>query len=150
MSGRAKRKRGSSATVAPSSASAASAAAPHQLIAKPEQLAAQQVALAELWHKGLLTDVNIAVDSGKLFRAHRVVLAGGSEFFRALFTSGCRDSARETVTVHEIGDDEMESILTFLYEAKLSVQPATAPAGTTVTARQHCIMGTICNDTQIC
>ena len=128
MSGRAKRKRGSSATVAPSSASAASAAAPHQLIAKPEQLAAQQVALAELWHKGLLTDVNIAWTAGSSFRSPCGACKWGSEFFRALFTSGCRDSARETVTVHEIGDDEMESILTFLYEAKLSVQPTTLAA----------------------
>ena len=63
----------------------------HTLVATPEQLGADWKPFAAMWRAKQLCDVQVAVDSGAHFDAHKVVLAAGSDFFKALFTSGMRE-----------------------------------------------------------
>ena len=78
----------------------------------------------ELWRSGTLCDATIQV-GGTAFGVHRSVLAGASEYMRALFTSGMRDSTSAAVTVSEVAAPVMRSILTFLYEMQLEVSAST-------------------------
>lgn len=100
----------------------------HTLVATHIQLSTECTNLTAMWRSGQLCDVKIAVDSGKHFAAHKIVLAAGSDFFKALFTSGMKDSDNSTVTVSEISSDVMSAILTFLYEKRVSVTPSTLAA----------------------
>ena len=59
-----------------------------ELVATHEQRSALSCSFASLWRAGQLCDVEIAVDSGERFAAHKLVLSASSDFFKALFTSG--------------------------------------------------------------
>jgi len=103
----------------------ADGAATHTLVARPEHYSAFHSSFAALWRDGHLCDVEVMVDSGERFSAHKLVLSSGSAFFRALFTSGMRDSTSAAVTVSEVAAPVMRSILTFLYEMQLEVSAST-------------------------
>ena len=80
-------------------------------------------ALAELWRADQLCDVEITA-GGESFRAHKIVLAAGSDFFRALFTtgSGMRDGGTRAAII-DVEPAALRDVLTFLYDMKLTVTP---------------------------
>jgi hypothetical protein len=98
------------------------------LIARHDHMSAFHESFAALWRQGKLCDVKIFVDSGESFSAHKIVLAAGSDYFKALFTSGMRDSAVSQVTVSEVDAGPMQDILAYLYEQRLEVTPSTLHA----------------------
>ena len=100
----------------------------HTLVVSHDHLSADFKAFAAMWRAGQLCDVKVAVEGGTSFDAHKVVLAAGSDFFKALFTSGMRENSSSTVTVCDVTSDVMQAVLTFLYDKQLSVTPSTLAA----------------------
>mmetsp|Transcript_47755 Transcript_47755/g.156407 ORF Transcript_47755/g.156407 Transcript_47755/m.156407 type:complete len:370 (+) Transcript_47755:95-1204(+) len=88
-------------------------------------LAARDASFTALWEQGRFCDVTIQVDSGERFEAHRLVLAAGSDYFKALFSSAMRESAEDVVTISEIAADDMRAVLRFLYTLRLEAKPET-------------------------
>eukprot|EP00965_Chrysotila_dentata_P024798 822273-Pleurochrysis_carterae.AAC.1 len=88
----------------------------------------QAPALVDLWLEGFLCDINIVVD-GHLYRAHRVVLASGSAYFKAFFASGMLDSAGD-IFLQDICCEAFASVLEFLYRGRCTLESEDAIVGT--------------------
>ena len=76
-------------------AAAAPAAGPRLTVASEEMARSRSDAIAQMWREGSLTDCEVSVD-GRVYTAHRIVLAACSTFMRASSPSGdweiCRSS----------------------------------------------------------
>ncbi|KAJ1470702.1 BTB/POZ protein [Baffinella frigidus] len=66
-------------------------------------------ALSSLWENRELTDVVVVVE-GQRFPAHRVVLAAGSQHFRAMFTRSFAESRADEVELHEIAAEGFQTV----------------------------------------
>jgi len=75
-----------------------------------------QSKMAQFWREGKFCDISIRVD-GQEFRAHRVVLAAGSEMLAAL-SDGERfaDSTSSTIELQDIGAAAFQAVLSYLYD----------------------------------
>ena len=104
------------------------------LVARREQLGAWLASFAALRRERLLCDVVVAV-GGARFDAHRVVLAAGSGYFRALFTSGLRESAQAVVDVGELDAGAARDAIEFLYSGRLDARASTLAATLRAAAR---------------
>ncbi|XP_034768884.2 kelch-like protein 33 isoform X1 [Acipenser ruthenus] len=71
-------------------------------------------AIQDLWEKGIGCDVRVQSD-GHSFKAHRVALAAGGEFFRAMFSSGMKESLETTVHLPCLSSPVLSSLLRFIY-----------------------------------
>ena len=88
--------------------------------------------LAELWQQEELVDVVLRSADGQAFKCHKIILAGSSSFFRALFGytgSHMADSRQHSVSdglpviqMPAISGATLESVLHFLY-ARAQLQP---------------------------
>ena len=76
-------------------AAAAPAAGPRLTVASEEMARSRSEAMAQMWREGSLTDCEVSVD-GRVFTAHRIVLAACSTFMRAAFTVGLAETATTT------------------------------------------------------
>ncbi len=68
-----------------------------------------------------LTDVSLACADGEVFSAHRMVLAGASNYFRKIFRTlegGCR---QPVVFLRGVAAPQMEYFLQFIYYGEVSV-----------------------------
>ncbi|XP_060748018.1 kelch-like protein 33 isoform X1 [Tachysurus vachellii] len=74
-----------------------------------------------LWKRHVGCDVIMEVESGERFPAHRVILAAGGDYFRALFCSGLRESKEEVVCMQGIASWVLESMLEFIYSGQLKL-----------------------------
>ena len=63
------------------------------------------------------TDVTLVVGK-KEFKAHKVILAVQSPVFRAMFGSEMVESKSNRVEIHDIDQESMEEMLTFIYTWK--------------------------------
>lgn len=70
--------------------------------------------LVELWRQGDFCDVEVIAEGGQRFRAHRVVLAAGSDYMRALFAIGMSDSTGP-VELPEVPEAAFAALIEFLY-----------------------------------
>ena len=68
----------------------------------------------------LFCDCTLIVNE-KEFPIHKVVLAASSQYFRVLFTSGMRESGVSRITLHGISAQTFQSVLTFIYTGKLTL-----------------------------
>ncbi|XP_035530849.1 kelch-like protein 33 isoform X1 [Morone saxatilis] len=75
----------------------------------------------ELWERGVGCDVTIQAESGERYSAHRVVLAAGGDYFRALFCGGLRECTEDIVCLRGVEAWVIESILGFIYTGQLSL-----------------------------
>ena len=74
-------------------AAAAPAAGPRLTVASEEMARSWRChAMVQMWREGSLTDCEVRVD-GRVFTAHRIVLAACSTFMRAAFTVGLAETA---------------------------------------------------------
>ncbi|XP_070711300.1 kelch-like protein 33 [Pempheris klunzingeri] len=64
-------------------------------------------------------DVTIQAESGERYLAHRVVLAAGGDYFRALLCGGLRESSEDTVCLRGVSSHVIESMLDFIYTGQL-------------------------------
>lgn len=74
-----------------------------------------------------LCDVVIKAGNKTLF-AHRVILAGCSPYFRAMFTGEMTESRQMEVTIQGVDEAAMELLLDFAYTASLEVEESNVQA----------------------
>ena len=71
--------------------------------------------LASLWRDARFTDIVVCAE-GVECRAHRIVLASSSGYFRSRFDSGMRDAADHTHSLEGMRAPVLRALLTFVYE----------------------------------
>ncbi|XP_030635259.1 kelch-like protein 33 [Chanos chanos] len=72
-----------------------------------------------LWERHVGCDVTLQAESGELFPAHRVVLAAGGDYFRALLCGGLRESGEEVVCLRGVAAWVLQDLLRFVYSGRL-------------------------------
>ncbi|TSU11379.1 Kelch-like protein 33 [Bagarius yarrelli] len=77
--------------------------------------------IRSLWKRRVGCDVIMKVESGECFPAHRVILAAGGDYFRALFCSGLRESNEDVVCLRGIASWVLESLLEFMYSGQFKL-----------------------------
>lgn len=70
--------------------------------------------LSELWKEDTCTDFEIETNR-KTFRCHKVVLASVSDYFKAMFSSGMRETELNRATFDDIDADTFETFFNILY-----------------------------------
>ena len=90
------------------------AAGPRLTVASEEMANSRSEAMAQMWREGSLTDCEVSVD-GRVFTAHRIVLAACSTFMRAAFTVGLAETATASVVLEEVEPAVFEAVLEFCY-----------------------------------
>jgi len=65
-------------------------------------------------NNGLFSDVTLDVD-GKLFPAHRNILAARSPVFRAMFTGGMREQSEKTIKIYDVDTIIFAEFLKYIY-----------------------------------
>ncbi|XP_066295436.1 kelch-like protein 24 isoform X2 [Branchiostoma lanceolatum] len=81
--------------------------------------------LQELRSDNQLVDVTLCV-SGKEIPCHRNVLATCSEYFRAMFCNGHRESEEHKVTIHEVDSNAMQLLVDYAYTSKVTITEGNA------------------------
>ncbi|KAG8005970.1 Kelch-like protein 33 [Nibea albiflora] len=77
--------------------------------------------IKDMWERGVGCDVTIQAESGERFSAHRLMLAAGGDYFRALLCGGLRESTEDVVCLHGVASHVIESILSFIYTGQLGL-----------------------------
>ncbi|XP_062864855.1 kelch-like protein 33 isoform X2 [Trichomycterus rosablanca] len=72
-----------------------------------------------LWERRVGCDVIMEADSGEQIPAHRIVLAAGGDYFRALLCGGLRESNEEVVRLRGVASPVLRSLLEFIYTGQL-------------------------------
>lgn len=67
-----------------------------------------------------LCDVVLRVGSATI-SAHKVVLAASSPYFKAMFAGGLSESRQSTVTLQELDEHAMETIVDFFYSGNIEI-----------------------------
>ena len=70
--------------------------------------------MAQMWREGSLCDCEVSVD-GRVFTAHRIVLAACSTFMRSAFTVGLAETATASVVLEDVESAVFEAVLEFVY-----------------------------------
>jgi len=91
----------------------------------PSHLTDTLKVLSEFREEGTLCDVTILVD-GKTYPAHKNVLASCSDYFKAMFTGGMRESRQSEIVLESISSDVFEQILKYIYEGSFSIEMMSA------------------------
>ena len=95
-------------------ANAAPAAGPRLTVASEEMALSRSEVMAQMWREGSLCDCEVSVD-GRVFTAHRIVLASCSTFMRSAFTVGLAETATASVVLEEVEPAVFEAVLEFVY-----------------------------------
>ncbi len=71
---------------------------------------------------GTLCDVTLLIGPGKYpIKAHRLVLTLASGFFRAMFTSKFKEASQDIVTLPQMDQNTMKTIVNVIYTGKLTI-----------------------------
>ena len=81
---------------------------------------AHHSSLVSLWRDSRLTDFAVCTE-GVEFKAHRVVLASCSMYFRKLFEAGMRDASDATHALQGISPPVLKALLAFVYEGTCEI-----------------------------
>jgi hypothetical protein len=96
--------------------------------------------LAGLWRAGELCDVEL-VAGGRVFHAHRCVLAAVSSYFHGMFCGHLREAREPRVVLHQMDGDAIEALLHFIYTGVLALTDETA--GATLAAAEMLCLETV-------
>ncbi|CAH8872821.1 unnamed protein product [Trichobilharzia szidati] len=77
-------------------------------------------AMYELFQSQKLTDVTLCVNSESI-QCHRIVLAGASPYFRAMFTSEMRESLLPVIKLHYISSTALKKLIDFAYTGRIQI-----------------------------
>ena len=77
--------------------------------------------------EGKLVDMQLRTADGEVFQAHRCVLSTCSDFMKALFEAGMRDSESE-VTLENVQGSTIAAFFDFFYEGQCEVEESELPA----------------------
>jgi len=77
--------------------------------------------LVSLWRDARFTDIAVCTE-GVECRAHRIVLASSSGYFRSRFDSGMRDAADLTHSLEGMRAPVLLALLTFVYEGSCEIE----------------------------
>ncbi|RVE60276.1 hypothetical protein OJAV_G00179210 [Oryzias javanicus] len=75
--------------------------------------------IKNMWDRGECCDITIRAETGESYQAHRLVLAAGGDYFRALLCGGLRESREDVVWLRGVPGWVIESILHFFYTGRL-------------------------------
>ncbi|XP_066518148.1 kelch-like protein 33 [Hoplias malabaricus] len=89
-------------------------------ISAGEQLAVSLRSLRQLWEEGVGCDVELEAE-GRAFPAHKVLLSVSSDYFRAMFSSGMRESQQASVSLRLMGADDLGALLHCCYSGDLAL-----------------------------
>lgn len=70
---------------------------------------------------GELCDIVILVGTRRIF-AHKLVLSACSPYFRAMFTSEMAESRQTEVTIRDVDEQAMETLIEFCYSAIIIIE----------------------------
>ncbi|KAM4888099.1 kelch-like protein 26 isoform 1-T1 [Thomomys bottae] len=76
--------------------------------------------LATLRAQGQLLDI-VLTSNREAFRAHKVVLAACSDYFRAMFTGGMREASQDVVELQGVTARGLRHIIDFAYSAEVTL-----------------------------
>ncbi|XP_012988365.2 kelch-like protein 33 [Esox lucius] len=76
--------------------------------------------IRQLWNERLGCDVELEV-AGTSFRVHRVLLAASSDYFRAMFTSGMKESQQPCVVLPSLDASELKALIGCCYSGSLAL-----------------------------
>ncbi|XP_059923703.1 kelch-like protein 26 isoform X1 [Gadus macrocephalus] len=76
--------------------------------------------LAALRTRGQLLDVVLAVNEER-FQVHKAVLASCSDYFRAMFTGGMRESNQDTIELQGLSARGLKHIIDFAYSSEVTL-----------------------------
>ncbi|XP_067293075.1 kelch-like protein 33 [Pseudorasbora parva] len=76
--------------------------------------------IRQLWTQRVGCDVELDAE-GRVFHAHRVLLVASSDYFRAMFTSGMKESRQESVSLLLVRAAKFEALLHFSYSGALAL-----------------------------
>ena len=79
-----------------------------------------------MWERQELCDVVLVTDEQE-FYAHRVVLASGSPYFRAMFVAGMSESRQHRVELKDIPASILAQILCYLYKSQFEIPVELVP-----------------------
>lgn len=89
------------------------------ILVKHQEHAAELLqGLSQLFQDESLCDVTIRVEDED-FRAHRVILASSSDFFKILLVGGFRESKEEVIKLEGVDKRSFKWILDFIYNGQL-------------------------------
>ena len=69
---------------------------------------------------GILCDVTITV-GGRKIHAHKNVLAATCPYFETMFTGGLYETHQSEVTIREMDEETMETLIDFCYTSSIEV-----------------------------
>lgn len=72
-------------------------------------------------HDGSFCDVVLSTDDGMEFKAHRLVLASVSEYFRAMFLCEMKERQLDRITIKEVDSKSLGQLIDFAYTSKTNI-----------------------------
>ncbi|XP_040061726.2 kelch-like ECH-associated protein 1 [Ixodes scapularis] len=77
--------------------------------------------LESLWRQKKLCDVEIEIAGEGSLKAHRLMLAAASPYFRAMFTCNLKESQMTRIPIHGVSLATLERIVEFAYTGRIRV-----------------------------
>ncbi len=78
--------------------------------------------LYEAWRNGLFCDITLLIGSEEHpIKAHRVILASASDFFKAIFTTDLKEGTQSEIKLPKTDLATMRALVEFAYIGKLQV-----------------------------
>ncbi|XP_025837262.1 kelch-like protein 28 [Agrilus planipennis] len=81
-------------------------------------------AMAMMRGHQMLTDVTLEVGQ-ELYHAHKVVLAAGSPYFKAMFTGGLKECEMKRIKLQGVSATAMALLINFMYTGRIRVNENT-------------------------
>lgn len=79
--------------------------------------------MLELQTNQLLCDVVLTANGGVQIKAHRVVLAGSSPYFRAMFTGNLAEKEMKEVEIQTVDPDILKTVVEYVYSGCVNITP---------------------------
>ncbi|KAL0189977.1 hypothetical protein M9458_017076, partial [Cirrhinus mrigala] len=76
--------------------------------------------IRQMWAQRIGCDVELEAE-GRVFHAHRALLAASSDYFRGMFTSGMKESRQELVSLLLVEAAKFEALLHYTYSGALTL-----------------------------